>query len=196
MSTQAVRKALVSFESLAWLFAAAVTLHNLEEAIWLPAWSKAGPRWRVAVDAAEFRFAVSVLTIVAYACAWFAAAGSSVGVYLLCGYALAMALNALIPHLAATIFFRAYAPGAATGCLLNFPISVMLLMRAVTDLRLDLMTFAWAGPLAVAALALSIPILFRIGRAAISLGFLRKTPSSPERRDGLSFPRKERESRS
>ena len=36
-----------SFQHWQWLFPAAITVHNLEEAIWLPAWSRTAGRWHV-----------------------------------------------------------------------------------------------------------------------------------------------------
>jgi hypothetical protein len=34
----------MKFDALVWVFALAVTIHNLEEALWLPAWSRRA--WR------------------------------------------------------------------------------------------------------------------------------------------------------
>jgi len=56
----------MSFPLLSWLFAVAITIHNLEEALWLPAWSQSAGRWHHPVGAREFRFAVGVLTTLAY----------------------------------------------------------------------------------------------------------------------------------
>lgn len=154
----------MSFDVLAWLFAAAVTVHNSEEAIFLPGWSQTAARWHAPVGKVEFRFAVAVLTLFAYACAGFSTAGIMVGTYLLCGYALAMLLNVFIPHLAATAVMRRYAPGTATGVCLNLPITALLIRRAFADHRIALSTFAWAGPLTVLTIVLSIPLLFAIGR--------------------------------
>jgi hypothetical protein len=152
------------FETLAWAFAVAVTVHNLEEALFLPNWSRRAGRWHVPVGASEFRFAVTVLTLLAYLCAALATAGSSVGDYLLCGYALAMALNALVPHLAATVALRQYAPGTATAVLLNLPIAVATLTEARSENRIAWPTFIWAGPLIVLAIVAAIPLLFALGR--------------------------------
>lgn len=154
----------MNFEALAWLFAAAVTLHNLEEAIWLPAWSKKGRLLREPVEAREFRFAVATLTILLYVCTWLSTIGIPLGLYLLCGFALAMLFNAFIPHFAATVILWSYAPGTATALLLNLPTSMILLGSAVAEGRIDVSTLAWTGPLAALALALSIPLLFRIAR--------------------------------
>ena len=56
----------MDFVLLSGLFALAVTLHNLEEALLLPTWSRSAGRWHHPVGAREFRFAVAVLTVFAY----------------------------------------------------------------------------------------------------------------------------------
>jgi uncharacterized protein with HXXEE motif len=55
----------MTFFTLTWLFVLAVGLHNLEEALWLPAWSERAGRWCNPVGAREFRFAVVILTAAA-----------------------------------------------------------------------------------------------------------------------------------
>lgn len=158
--------AALNFDILAWLFVAAVALHNLGEAIWLPGWSRSAGKWHHPVGAGEFRFAVIVLTLVAAAAAWLAQmqGKGSCGAYLLAGYALGMLINVLFPHLLATVFLRRYAPGAVTAVLLNLPITAMLLHRAVAEEFVEPQLFAILGPAVVAALGLSIPFLFWLGR--------------------------------
>jgi len=53
----------MTFEQSVWLFAAAVTLHNLEEVVWLPRWSHTAGKWHYPVGSFEFRFAVISLTM-------------------------------------------------------------------------------------------------------------------------------------
>ena len=125
----------MTFSGLAWLFALAVTLHNLEEALWLPAWSKTAGRWHVAVGAAEFRFAVIALTLFGYICVGLAVAGSRLGACLVGGYALAMAFNAVIPHGLATLVMRRYMPGTATAILFLLPTALLLLRSAFDEVR-------------------------------------------------------------
>jgi len=155
----------MSFAALALAFCAAVTVHNVEEALFLPAWSRSAARFHAPVGAFEFRFAVAALTLAAYACAALAAAGSAVGGYLVCGYALAMAANAFVPHLVATLALRRYAPGTATGVLLNLPIGVALIAAAAAEGRIAWPTFLWAGPATMVALLAGIPALLALGRA-------------------------------
>ena len=157
----------MSFDALASSFAAVVTVHNVEEALFLPAWSKRAGRWRVPVGPAEFRFAVAVLTAIAWAVAAWAAAGSATGAELVCGYALAMALNAFAPHLAATIALRRYAPGTATAFLLVLPVSVTLIRAGFAEGRIEQSRFVWVAPLTVAAILASIPALFALWRVLL-----------------------------
>jgi len=156
----------MDFVFLAGLFALAVTLHNLEEALFLPAWSRSAGRWHHPVGAREFRFAVAVLTVFAYVAVYLAAVGGkgSAGAYLLAGYALAMLLNVIFPHVFATLVMRRYAPGTATALLLNLPITVLLLHRALHEGYVQVHRFAWVGPLVVVGILAAIPVLFAIGR--------------------------------
>jgi hypothetical protein len=156
----------MTFFTRTWLFVLAVALHNLEEALLLPAWSqKAGP-WHYPVGAQEFSFAVIVLTAAAAATTVAANLGGkgSAGAYLVCGYALAMLLNVLFPHLLATLVLRQYAPGTATAILLNLPACVLLLVHALREHYVEARTFLWAGPLTVLAIVTAIPLLFAIGQ--------------------------------
>ncbi len=146
------------------LFVAAVSLHNLEEAIYLPEWSKSLQFRAVAIDAGEFRFAVVALTLVALVLAALSMAGDVLADYALCGYALAMGLNVFMPHLAATVYLRRYAPGAATGLILILPTSFLLLDATLRRGRIDEKIFVWSGPLTVVAMAASIPLLWRLAR--------------------------------
>ena len=73
----------MSFSVLTWTFVVAVTIHNLEEALYLPKWSRAARRFHHPVGTTEFRFAVIVLTALAAVCA-IAASGGSVGASISC----------------------------------------------------------------------------------------------------------------
>jgi hypothetical protein len=160
----------MTFLVLTWLFVLAMAVHNLEEAIWLPAWSQRigqqGSRWHRPVGASEFRFAVLVLTAAAAAAALAANVGGkqSLGAYLVCGYALAMLLNVIFPHVLACLVLREYAPGTLTAILLNAPACALLLELALRERYVDARVFLWAGPLVVLTIAGAIPLLLAIGR--------------------------------
>jgi hypothetical protein len=166
----------MTFDDLAWVFVAAVVCHNLEEAVFLPAWSRSAGRWHSAVGEVEFRFAVTILTLLAAGCAVLAVKRNEIGVYLLCGYALAMALNVFFPHVAATIVLKRYMPGTATGVLINLPVCVLLLIAADREGLINNRTFGWSAPLVVIGLLASVPILFRIGRLAAPAHRERRLP--------------------
>ncbi|MBU2649158.1 HXXEE domain-containing protein [bacterium] len=155
----------INFVVLSWLFAISITVHNLEEAIWLPKWSKSAGRWHHPVEPAVFRFAVLTLTILAYIFAILASVGEkqSIGAYLVAGYALAMLLNVVFPHLIATIALKKYAPGLATALFFNLPVTAGLLYHAVIDAYIDLNRFYYIGPMVTIGILGSIPVLFVIG---------------------------------
>jgi len=156
----------MDFVLLAWLFALAITVHNIEEALLLPDWSKTAGKWHRPVGVREFRFAVSVLTVLAYgAVGWAHLCGKeSMGAYALSGYALAMLLNVLLPHVIATAATRRYAPGTLTALLFNLPVTILLLRQGFQEGYIHIQRFAWAGPLVVAGILASIPVLFAMGR--------------------------------
>ena len=113
----------MNWPTLVWVFAAALTVHNAEEAVWLPAWSQKKGYWRISATIAEARFVLLSLTIVCYLCAALATAGNSIGSYLICGYALVMLLNVFVPHIIATVALRECA-GYGNGDLLEPSIDV------------------------------------------------------------------------
>jgi hypothetical protein len=156
----------MGFMVLAWIFVLAVAIHNAEEAIWLPAWSKTAGRWHRPIGKSEFRFAVGALTILAAGVTALAELQGklSLGAYLLCGYALAMLLNVVVPHVFATLAMSRYAPGTATAVLINLPVTALLLRTALADGYVDGSQFIWVGPLVVLGLIASIPLLFWAGR--------------------------------
>lgn len=156
----------MSLSLIGWLFALGVSLHNVEEAFLLPKWSMQAGRWHSPVQPSVFRFAVAVLTGAVLLAAWLATVGGpgSFGAYFISGYALAMALNVLVPHLVATLALRKYAPGTATGLLFNLPLGGWLLYRALTEGYVDPGVFLYSGPITVLCILASIPLLFALGK--------------------------------
>ncbi|WP_150047795.1 HXXEE domain-containing protein [Methylomonas rhizoryzae] len=156
----------MSFSLLGWLFALGVVIHNTEEALFLPAWSTRAGRWHVQVGTFPFRFAVVVLSIAVIFAAWLSSVSGahSYGAYFLTGYALAMVLNVLFPHVLATVALHSYAPGTATAVLLNLPLGSYLIYRSLTEGYVDQQVFAVSGPATVVGIIASIPILFTVGK--------------------------------
>jgi len=156
----------MEFATAAWCFPVVIALHNLEEAIWLPAWSRAAGRWHAPVGAFEFRFAIAVLTTLALA-ATLAAVGPAPtgwGTQALCGYAAAMLANVFVPHVAGTVALRRYVPGTASAVCLNLPVTLLLLANALREGAITPVGLAWAAVVVMVGLLLGIALLFRLGK--------------------------------
>lgn len=116
------------------LFLLAFTLHNLEEALWLPGWSKYVGKQYVQVSNRGFHFALMVLTTAGYFIAFlFLLFGQSGGFfrYVFLGFVLMMVINSIFPHLLATVIFKRYAPGTLTGVMLNLPVGLAVIADGV-----------------------------------------------------------------
>ena len=123
----------LSFEKVQWLFPVVVTLHNLEEAVWLPGFWR-NRSWHTPISTAEFRVAAGLLALFAYLLTYFSvrAGKKSVGAYVMAGFSATMFLNA-IWHVAVTAFVQAYAPGVVTAVFLILPVTIYLLRRALRE---------------------------------------------------------------
>jgi hypothetical protein len=160
----------MSLSLLGWLFSFGVVVHNMEEAWFLPAWSKR-PRFRhTEVSAGSFRFAALALSLAALLAAWLASAGGvcSFGAYFITGYALTMVLNALVPHIAACIVLRSYAPGTATALLFNLPLGGWLVHRALAERYVEPSVFVISAPITILCIIASIPLLLAVGSKLFS----------------------------
>lgn len=160
----------MSLDTLIWIFVIGVLIHNTEEALLLPAWSENAGRWHARVKAAEFRFAVVVLSgvLVVFSATASFSEPQSVAAYLMAGYVLAMTVNVFVPHLLATVFMRRYMPGTATAVILNLPLGTFYLYRALSTQLIDPIVFAWSGPIVVILILALVPLLFSLGRRLFS----------------------------
>lgn len=123
---------------LEFIFLLGFSLHNLEEGLWLPAWSHNAGRFHAPVNPDVFRFALIVVTVVGIlitALHVFVSMHPMVGeqtiAYLYHGFVGMMMVNVLFPHGIATIVLRRYAPGLLTGVMLNLPIGAIILYRGI-----------------------------------------------------------------
>jgi hypothetical protein len=118
------------------LFLFGFSLHNIEEGIWLPNWSKHAKKFHKEVDKNEFRFSLIIITSIGILITFLEKCfGNSVIIieYIYCGFIGMMILNVLFPHVIATIILRKYAPGTITGIMLNFPIGMTLLVQKIAS---------------------------------------------------------------
>ena len=127
----------MSFERLQWLFPTAVTLHNAEEAVWMPAWT-AQHASQLPVHPpgpSEIRLALLLLTALAFAVTALSAkkGPQSIWAYLTFGYIVAMWVNVLVPHLPASLIFFSYTPGVVTALVINLPVMSYLAVRAMAE---------------------------------------------------------------
>lgn len=149
-----------------WVFfPIAITLHNLEEAVWLPKWSKHAERFYKLVESNVFYFAAIFVTILAYLSTFLAVAfpSSWLWKYIFHGFLGAMILNTIVPHLASTIILRRYSPGLVTGLFLLIPVNSIILYQSVVVgyiKPLDLMISILVVSLALLSV---LPLFFRIG---------------------------------
>jgi hypothetical protein len=153
----------VGFRKTQWLFPIAVTLHNSEEALSMPKWVAAHSRpLPVHPGATKIWFGLLLLTLAAFAVTYLSArkGKGSLWAYLLFGYAVAMLVNVLIPHIPATLVFREYTPGVVTAVLINLPIMGILLFQAVRE--------QWVSGTKAIAYALLVPLTIGV---AISVLF-------------------------
>jgi hypothetical protein len=152
-----------------WLFPVAVTLHNLEESIWMPGWvAEHSQQLPYVAGPAEFRFAAAVLTVAAYIITWLSVihGRESLWTYLWFGYVVTMLANVLVPHVPATFIFRSYTPGLVSAVLVNLPVMTFLLVHALRDGYVSgrkALLFAVVAPFGIVA---TVPILFAVGKLA------------------------------
>jgi hypothetical protein len=146
------------FERLQWALPIVVTLHNLEEAIWLPSAAKHLDMLPRQMSPGRFRIGVGILTVAAYLITWFSVADGreSAWTYMFVAYTFVMFLNVFVPHLPAAVLLRSYALGVVTAVVVNLPVTTLLLAeiwkyRIVHSLGVALLVFG--VPVGVAAVA-------------------------------------------
>ena len=109
-----------------WLLPLAVTIHNAEEAIWLPAFrSRHG--WN-SISAAPFRTGAFLVALLAFAVTYATLQNrrNRAASWLFHAFCWIMLLNVLW-HVGACFYFRAYAPGVITAVVLVLPITMYLI---------------------------------------------------------------------
>jgi hypothetical protein len=151
-------------------FPLAITLHNIEEALWLPQWSHQAARYHPPVKKKEFYFALIVITALAYLTTFLILLfPDSIYIkWMFYGFLGAMIINALFPHLVASIALKKYAPGLFTGLFLNIPINSLLIYRAINTGLTTITEVIISSIVMGILLILIIPLLFRTGRRLIS----------------------------
>jgi hypothetical protein len=134
----------VPFKKLLMLGALVVVVHNLEEALFMPAWLEqrlpaVQRQWGLGAvrppPRARLYAALAWVTVVPVAVlAWGARAGPrSRGRHAALAVNAVFFWNALVPHLASAIALRAYTPGVVSAGLVNLPYTVHVFRRALRE---------------------------------------------------------------
>jgi F0F1-type ATP synthase membrane subunit a len=157
----------MTFRTLQLLFPVLVALHNTEEAIGMPRWTRPSGPWFGGVQPAVFRFAVVVFTVLAFVVTVLSAVSGSMTFWgnVTFGYMIAMLINALVPHIAVSVVRRTLMPGVISAAALNLPILSFLAILALKQGYVsnhDALVYSIAAPL---FLALMIPLLFKLGKS-------------------------------
>ena len=147
------------------LFLLGFSLHNLEESLWLPQWSRHARKYHKEVSKNEFIFAVIIVTAIGYLLTfqYFIFSSSyALSKYIYLGFILMMVANVIFPHLIATLVLKKYAPGTITGILLNAPLGIYILTRGINGTN-ELGFVIISGVILAIIFLLFISQLFRIG---------------------------------
>jgi hypothetical protein len=150
-----------------WLFPIAFALHNVEEALFLPAWSKAAGKFHKPVGSFEFSFAVACLTVFSIlVTVLFSLKGKqSLAGYVFLAFNFGMFVNVFFPHLVATIALKKYCPGLLTGVVLLLPTTGYLLYYGFFNEYFVFPMFWYVLFPSVVVVVGSIPSLFKLGRS-------------------------------
>ena len=151
-------------------FCLAITLHNLEEALWLPQWSQLDSSFQKSVTPNEFHFAILIITALAYLVSFLYLNfyESNVIKWAFIGFLGSMIFNAIFPHLIVTFLMKTYAPGLATALLLNIPINTVILYK-LYNLKLVTLKEIVISTVAIGIILLAmIPVLFMLGGSIIN----------------------------
>lgn len=128
----------MSRKTLLWLVPILLTIHNLEEALLMPAFlekrnASIPSSLREIIPPVTYRqflIALIIITIIPYAIALFL--NYRWGVYLLVGFQVVMLIN-VFAHLMTAIFLKGYGPGLVTALVINLPFSLYLLRRVLIE---------------------------------------------------------------
>jgi hypothetical protein len=143
----------MSRKALLWLVPVLLTIHNLEEALVMPAFierrnaSVPGPMREILppVTYRQFLTALIIITVIPYLIAllWI---GRRWAVYALLGLQVVMLIN-VFAHILMALFLKGYAPGLVTALLINLPFSLYLLRRAVREGWISMRAAVWMFPI-------------------------------------------------
>ena len=162
----------LSFQQLLWFIPLLFALHNLEEAPFMERWlERFSQPFRPQMSTSEFTFAVAILTVGIGLLTAISALNppSVLSVFIMILIQAIMLVNAIVPHLAATLWYRLYSPGVLTGVVLQIPFSIYLFYRVMEDQLLSVGLLVLAFVLAPILMPISAWLALKISQRLIRL---------------------------
>lgn len=161
---------MLNIASISLLFIFTITLHNIEEGLWLPQWSQFAEKYHKPVEKKAFHFALVVITTLAYLVSGLFMFFPQVLVlkYFFIGYVGTMIVNAFVPHLVSTIVLKRYAPGLVTGIFLNVPLNSLIIDYLVRSKIVNLYEVIFSTVVVAIVLLASLSPLFKLGSKFIN----------------------------
>jgi len=156
---------MMSKKTLLWLVPILITIHNLEEAVFMPAIldkrNSSIPNFLHGllppITYGQLLVALFIMTAIPYLIAWFAnpeRERAEAGIFLLLGVQVMMLVN-VFAHTGMAILIGGYAPGVVTAIAINLPFSIYLLRRAIRE--------RWVSGRAMALIVVVGVVLHAIG---------------------------------
>ncbi|MDO6851925.1 HXXEE domain-containing protein [Priestia megaterium] len=153
------------------LFLFAITIHNLEEAVWLSRRSTKLNNIKMIkpVKQDNFLFGLFVVTALAYliTALYIFYPSNFIIKYAYFGFLNSMIINIFFPHLISTVIDRCYSPGLLTGIAVILPTNTLIIKKALDTMIISKTPFI-IGTIFVAIFLLSIiPLSFKAGEKVI-----------------------------
>ncbi len=171
---------MMSKKNLLWLVPILITVHNLEEAVFMPIFlarrNTAIPNFLHGllppITYGQFLLALFIMTATPYLIAWFANRERErvgVGMFLLLSVQVMMLVN-VFAHMGMAILVSGYAPGVVTAIAINLPFSVYLLRHAVRERCVSGRAMALIVPIGLVLHGIGVPMIIILsGRIVNSL---------------------------
>lgn len=112
------------------LFCLTITIHNIEEALFLPAWTISNSP--ITISSTTFLITVAIITFIGYGTAiyYIFQPGATIK-YIFIGYVGAMWINAFLPHILFSSLSLSYMPGTISAVLILIPIHTHIIGKFI-----------------------------------------------------------------
>ena len=143
------------------LFCLSITVHNIEEALFLPAWTINNSP--ITISNMTFLITVIIVTIIGYTSAIFYTLKSGDTIkYIFIGYVGAMWINAFLPHILFSLLSLSYMPGTISAVLILIPIHTFIIAKFIFVDKVKIDKIIYASAICGGGLICLIAFLFFI----------------------------------